>query len=578
MNQVTANTPCDIKIKNGVNKNTRFDSTTDKVMAEVDTQNLNASHEDEVEDLIGPVPEKNDKKPRKRKRCDFEKVYLENLPCAESYEKSLMHRDVIGFVSFTKTSFLITASFSGNVKFWKKLMGDVEFVKQFRAHTNTIVDVSVSGDGLYYATISLDKTIKIFDVVNFDMINMFRLGYTPDKCCWMNRQEQPITTLAVSQADSGIIRIYDSKESSSLLKELNIHRSPITAIAGCTFPTKSVKWEYKTETDLFELLKTHCYALAIAVSNDGSKFAVFTSDKHLIIFWFKTGKKYKMFDESTITFIEDQQKNRHIPDFEFGRRLAVEKELEKTNCLGSMNLVINLVSNTCSRLIGKNESVRFLHISLYQGKPTKSKTSLTLEMQAAENPTLKGVVSDPTIVCTGFKKNRFYIFTRKESDQAENGENERDIFNEKPTRDEIAASTIFGTSKALPTNVTIHTGLGDIFCELYPKECPKAVENFVTHAKNNYYNDHIFHRIIKQFMIQTGDPNGDGTGGESIWGRDFDDEFHPKLKHDKAYCLCMANAGPNTNGSQFFITVSPTSWLDNKHTIFGKIIRGMEVA
>lgn len=104
------------------------------------------------------------------------------------------------------------------------------------------------------------------------------------------------------------------------------------------------------------------------------------------------------------------------------------------------------------------------------------------------------------------------------------------------------------------------------------------MENFTTHAKNNYYNDHVFHRVIKQFIIQTGDPHGDGTGGESIWGRDFEDEFHPKLKHDRAYSLSMANAGPCTNGSQFFITVAPTPWLDNKHTLFGRVVRGMEVA
>ncbi|KAF0993222.1 hypothetical protein HZS_5722 [Henneguya salminicola] len=200
-------------------------------MADVSDKIIEQKQESDHEDLIGPTPEKHDVKPKKRKRCTFEKVYMDNLPCSESYEKSLMHRDVIGFCTFTKTSFLITASINGHVKFWKKLMGDVEFVKQFRAHSNTIVCVAASDDGLYYSTISLDKTIKIFDVVNFDMINMFRLGYTPDKCCWAYRQGQPITALAVSQAETGTIRIYDSKESSSMLYELNIHHSPISAMA-----------------------------------------------------------------------------------------------------------------------------------------------------------------------------------------------------------------------------------------------------------------------------------------------------------------------------------------------------------
>lgn len=112
---------------------------------------------------------------------------------------------------------------------------------------------------------------------------------------------------------------------------------------------------------------------------------------------------------------------------------------------------------------------------------------------------------------------------------------------------------------------------------LFPKECPKSVENFCVHSKNGYYNGHIFHRVIKGFMVQTGDPTGTGTGGTSIWGTDFKDEFVSTLKHDRPYTVSMANAGANTNGSQFFVTVCPTPWLDNKHTIFGRVTKGMEV-
>lgn len=104
----------------------------------------------------------------------------------------------------------------------------------------------------------------------------------------------------------------------------------------------------------------------------------------------------------------------------------------------------------------------------------------------------------------------------------------------------------------------MHTTMGDIHIKLFGKECPKTVENFCVHSKNGYYNGHIFHRCIKGFMVQTGDPTGTGTGGKSIWGHDFEDEFVSMLKHDRPYTLSMANAGPNTNGSQFFITVLPT--------------------
>ena len=128
-------------------------------------------------------------------------------------------------------------------------------------------------------------------------------------------------------------------------------------------------------------------------------------------------------------------------------------------------------------------------------------------------------------------------------------------------------------------NPTAHfeTSKGNVIIELRPDMAPKAVENFVTHAKNGYYNGQIFHRVIKNFMIQGGDPTGTGTGGESIWKKPFEDEFAPNAVFDKPGILAMANRGPNTNGSQFFITTVPTPWLNGRHTIFGEAIEGMDV-
>lgn len=129
---------------------------------------------------------------------------------------------------------------------------------------------------------------------------------------------------------------------------------------------------------------------------------------------------------------------------------------------------------------------------------------------------------------------------------------------------------------ANPTAV-LKTTQGEIEIELRPDLAPKAVENFVTHSKNGYYNGLIFHRIIKNFMIQGGDPTGTGRGGESIWGKNFKDEFSPNAVFDKPGILAMANAGPNTNGSQFFVTTVPTYWLNGRHTIFGYVKKGMDV-
>lgn len=123
----------------------------------------------------------------------------------------------------------------------------------------------------------------------------------------------------------------------------------------------------------------------------------------------------------------------------------------------------------------------------------------------------------------------------------------------------------------------LKTTQGSIEIELKPDMAPKAVENFVTHAKNGYYDGLIFHRVIKNFMIQGGDPTGTGRGGESIWGKPFKDEFAPNAVFDKPGILAMANAGPNTNGSQFFITTVATYWLNGRHTIFGYVKNGMDI-
>ena len=124
---------------------------------------------------------------------------------------------------------------------------------------------------------------------------------------------------------------------------------------------------------------------------------------------------------------------------------------------------------------------------------------------------------------------------------------------------------------------TMETTKGNIVLELRADMAPKAVENFVTHSKNGYYNGLIFHRVIKDFMIQGGDPTGTGMGGESIWGKPFKDEFAPNAVFDKAGILAMANSGPNTNGSQFFITTVPTYWLNGRHTIFGLVTQGFDI-
>jgi peptidylprolyl isomerase len=127
------------------------------------------------------------------------------------------------------------------------------------------------------------------------------------------------------------------------------------------------------------------------------------------------------------------------------------------------------------------------------------------------------------------------------------------------------------------TTVVLETNAGEIEIELKTDIAPKACENFKGLATKGYYDGTIFHRVIKGFMIQGGDPKGTGTGGESIWGRELEDEVTPVAKFDATGIVAMANGGPNTNGSQFFITTAKTPWLNMKHTIFGEVTKGYDV-
>ena len=145
------------------------------------------------------------------------------------------------------------------------------------------------------------------------------------------------------------------------------------------------------------------------------------------------------------------------------------------------------------------------------------------------------------------------------------------------TNDQKKIPTMTELKKDTITVAVIQTTMGTIELELFADKAVKTAQNFVGLAETKYYNGIIFHRVINNFMIQGGDPAGTGSGGESIWGKPFEDEVKTGLKHSSEGILSMANAGPNTNGSQFFITLKATPWLDGKHTIFGKVISGMEV-
>ena len=567
------------------------------------------------DDDFGPALPSDAPKKKKRK-LPYEKLYISALPASPRYSKSLMHKDQLSFVTVTPSSdFLITSSLDGVVKFWKKAAVGIESVKEFKAHNGEIKSVSVSQDGRSFATAGADKTVKIFDVITFDLLSILQIEIMPKSICWVHRRGASLPLLAVSSEASPNITIYDGRgESQAALHTIsNLHKSPVHAIAynnvyDCaisadengmieywspsTYEKPETVFEFKSSTDLFDFKKSKSLPTSITISPCGAQFATFSfPDRKVRIFDFASGKLYRTYDESIATISDMQQAGTALQTLEpteFSRRLAVERDLDNPAYHPKINIlfdesshfilygsllgvkVLNTLTNRVVKLYGPTEPFRSLHLALYQGFPQK-KTVTTVAMAASTNPLLQeSEERDPMLITTGAGKVRFYIYTN----DTDISKSSRDVQNERP--DAANKPEVEVKQAETGTQVIMHTTLGDIHLRLFPDAAPKAVENFVTHSRTGYYNNTLFHRVIKKFMIQGGDPLGDGTGGESIWGKEFEDEFSA-LKHDKPYTLSMANAGPNTNGSQFFITTERAPWLDKKHTVFGRAVGGLDV-
>jgi peptidylprolyl isomerase domain and WD repeat-containing protein 1 len=614
---------------------------------------------------------------KQRKTLNFGELFLEHLPNAAMYEWSYMHRDQVTHVLSTPhTNFLITASRDGVIKFWKKSLNNIEFVKTFIAHANKspITSLCVSQDGLLLCSSSRqDRSIKIFDVVNFDMINMitFDESFTPSLIEFaLQAQGSAKRNLLVVCNDSDNttttkveFRVYDVRDtdldaSHCLFKYSSLHTAPNARVilmkynqdtmVTCDhkgmieywdpltgkFPTSNnLKFKFKTETDLYEFCKQKTYPLSIEFSHDGNLFVCMGRDYMIRLFDFHSGKLRCTIDETLERAAQLQRSQ--VPEYmleniDFGRRMAIEKDIEHTSMNDPYNelmphanavfdqsgyfiiyptmlgiKVVNVHTNRVERLLGKVENTeRFMSLCVSQ-QPVKASKSQILRKQSGDAK-LALQAMDPTIYCTGYKKNRFYCFSRREPSDDDSSSNPntisglvgafgRDVFNEKPSKEDVEISSLQvrgqqqqqqqqpqhqqhqQQQQERAKRAIIHTTCGDIQVKLFGNETPRAVYNFTQLGRDGYYNGVTFHRVIKGFMVQTGDPQGDGTGGNSIWGHEFEDEFTNKLRHDKPGKLSMANAGPNTNSSQFFITTVPTPWLDDKHTLFGEVVRGMDV-
>mmetsp|Transcript_10703 Transcript_10703/g.17502 ORF Transcript_10703/g.17502 Transcript_10703/m.17502 type:complete len:641 (+) Transcript_10703:127-2049(+) len=574
------------------------------------------------------------KRQRKRKRRRaVNKLYLNRLPSADLYERSYMHKDVVT-QNVVAGEFIVTASQDGQIKFWKIMLKEIQFVKTYQAHSGEIVSLTASVDNRYVSSVGVDGYLKIFDVGSFDMINIVKLSFAPGCSVWL---KDPLTSgnnrnlVAVSESTGSSIHVFDVENDGVPLKKVDLHTAQVTAMCylekmncliSCdtkgmieywTSDGKSldsgscIDFKYKMETDLYELCKTKTQPCGISARKDGKDFAITCTNGMVYVFRFATGKLRRKYDESLKA--SESLACKDMSESDVKRRISREKRFISENKLSPAHLAaiydesgeflivptifgikfICVEDNRTVRTLGKFESSeRFHSLALFQGMPKSD-----YQMQRALGAVDKSAVSnsgknevdealcEPILVCCSAGKDRFYLFTQRNPDEegASKKEGGRDVFNERPTG--VSGPGRKGGNGSSVAKLfkfaTIHTTMGEIRCKLFDDECPRTVENFGTHSLKDYYNNTIFHRVIKNFMLQGGDPKGDGTGGESIWGGTFSDEIHKNLKHDRPGTLSMANAGPATNGSQFFITTVATPWLDGKHTVFGRVVKGMEV-
>ena len=567
-----------------------------------------------------------------RSRTSHHELLAYRLPTSTLYEKSYMHRDPVTQIHCSiETDFIITVSSSGGgvVKFWKKIFHGIEFVKSFSCGSN-IVDSVISSSGRELCVLSSDKYLRFFDIESFTMFGMIKLGdriisnFSPSDCrlCFVNQPTAPLL-VAISVSEKihllNVSSMLEDPKTYSSRVPIFQHNSRVcflkySAESDCVVSVDEEGFievwrtdgspayqSSKFDTDLFELKKKGTI-LVSSIAVGGNNFAILAANPHepvspfVYLFSLPNCKLIKTIDETmdtwTIAQNDPLQSKVHLVAEEFAKR--IERELVIKSSRASTNAIlfdesadflvyttpigikiIDLKKNALVEVLGKFESSeRFWNVAIFQGRVQRRILETTGDATVSELGE-----SDPLIICTsiGSHSERFFVFSNRIPDE------DRDVFNEAglsggALKGSRPTSRLPPASPPKATGATIFTTLGDIQIELYPTECPKTVENFVTHARNNYYDNCVFHRVIKGFMIQTGDAeNGDGTGGKSIWGGEFADEIDvKKLNHKKPFMVSMANHGPNTNGSQFFITTVATPWLDGKHTVFGKVVAGTD--
>lgn len=508
------------------------------------------------------------KRLQKKRRFD---VFENTIPPLDRITHSENQESPLKVLANHRGNSLVVGAFkNGTVKFWHKNKSQLDLIKSYVAHPGKAVNVvNLSSDGTRAVSIAEgDMVAKIYDLVTMDMIQSVNLGFVPRNICWYGDTTK--RKLMVTTFSNGISRLVSLDPEDDIQDEVgSMHKSRINYMVFSTkfqcfisldengmvevwdengsLPTL-VGFQYKSQTDLFALKKAKSVASQLALSPNEEYFATISlPDSVLRIFSMKSCKVLQEINWVSPTLKFDS----YNPTIVFGTDTPI---LAYTAARGIEFLDIE--SGVVLKTLGEqDQKEKNIVLDKFVWCSASDMSGLSAEMLTSNNILLnQKLEKNPVVVASATNTSRLFIF-------GQNGSN------------------LTGSRSPIKPNplVTLHTTKGDIKLVLFQDKAPRAVENFLLLCRARYYNQVLFHRVIKGFMIQTGDPQGDGTGGDSSFGGDFDDEFHPELSHSQPYMVSMANAGPNTNRSQFFITTTSVPHLDNKHTVFGRVVEGKEV-
>ena len=537
---------------------------------------------------------------------------LKKIPQTNYYERSFSHTTLIQeILVIEKKEILISLSIDGNLKFWIKTKKLFEIFKTENYHNSKIKSIQTNkNQEILYTLSNNEKEIKLINLNTLDLIKTINLDFKIKKFLPFKKKNHFEDYLIIDEN-------YDMR----LLSDKNkIIFSDVIDIDFCKkfncviFLTKKFFVEYldidnwgfvkknngvsfssKFETDLFILkkkIKGKC--LNMEIDSDEDFFSIYTSYLQIFIFDIKTGKMILELDTSynslikthPIFFIKEKnnlEKKMLIED-ELIEKLNKEREYSQKISFtydemkefiifpffGGI-LIYNIKQKKPIKIIGNKERERYISAGIYKSK-----------IEKVDNIKIK----DTIIISYPYKRGKFCLFSKREpinilkpttsKTNKKLLDTSRDVLDENYQNNINIKNRIKSKKVNLNKIAIISTTLGNIHIKFFPLHAPLAVENFLTHSKNNYYTNNLFHRVVPGY-IQTGDPLNDGSGGESIWGKNFEDEICDDLKHDKPFTVSMANSGRDTNGSQFFITTIPSPWLDRKHTIFGRVFKGTDV-